>query len=153
MPPVRRTKGRDPRQKKTWETNKQTILSVLRAHPWEYFSAASLARQTGLSIPTVRKHLHQLANARIVEAAPNGGWRMIRPLWPIPDELIAGLGHGVDSFPINDLKPVSLTLGSEDTDKAYELTLEKRPGILEVKRTFKLHFNEALNTGETPAIS
>lgn len=56
------------------------ILSVLAARPDDVLSAAGLAEQAGLEVPTVAKVLKPLAQAGLVEAfrGVNGGYRLAR---------------------------------------------------------------------------
>ncbi|MEO6365877.1 MAG: SUF system Fe-S cluster assembly regulator [Luteimonas sp.] len=56
------------------------VLSVLAARPDDVLSAAGLAEQAGLEVPTVAKVLKPLAQAGLVEAfrGVNGGYRLAR---------------------------------------------------------------------------
>jgi FeS assembly SUF system regulator len=57
------------------------ILTVLAADPDAVASAAELAEQAGLEVPTVAKLLKPLAQAGLVEGfrGTNGGYRLARP--------------------------------------------------------------------------
>lgn len=57
------------------------VLTVLAARPGVVLSAAELAEQAGLEMPTVAKLLKPLAQAGLVEAfrGANGGYRLARP--------------------------------------------------------------------------
>jgi FeS assembly SUF system regulator len=57
------------------------ILTVLAADPDAVASAAELAEQVGLEVPTVAKLLKPLAQAGLVEGfrGTNGGYRLARP--------------------------------------------------------------------------
>ncbi len=56
------------------------VLSVLAARPDDVLSAAGLAEQAGLEVPTVAKVLKPLAQAGLVDAfrGVNGGYRLAR---------------------------------------------------------------------------
>ena len=56
------------------------LLTVLAARPGEVLSAAELAEQSGLEIPTVAKVLRPLAQAGLVEGfrGAGGGYRLAR---------------------------------------------------------------------------
>ena len=56
------------------------VLTVLAARPGDVLSAADLAEQSGLEIPTVAKVLRPLAQAGLVEGfrGAGGGYRMAR---------------------------------------------------------------------------
>ena len=56
------------------------LLTVLAARPGEVLSAAELAEQSGLEIPTVAKVLRPLAQAALVEGfrGAGGGYRLAR---------------------------------------------------------------------------
>lgn len=56
------------------------VLTALAARPGVVLSAAELAEQAGLEIPTVAKVLKPLAQARLVEGfrGVNGGYRLAR---------------------------------------------------------------------------
>lgn len=56
------------------------VLTVLAARPGEVLSAAELAEQAGLEIPTVAKLLKPLAQAGLVAGfrGANGGYRLAR---------------------------------------------------------------------------
>ena len=56
------------------------VLTVLAARPGEVLSAAELADQAGLEVPTVAKLLKPLAQAGLVAAfrGSNGGYRLAR---------------------------------------------------------------------------
>ncbi|MDQ3230143.1 MAG: SUF system Fe-S cluster assembly regulator [Pseudomonadota bacterium] len=56
------------------------VLSVLAARPDAVLSAAGLAEQAGLEVPTVAKVLKPLAQAGLVDAfrGVNGGYRLAR---------------------------------------------------------------------------
>jgi len=56
------------------------VLSVLAARPDDVLSAAGIAEQAGLEVPTVAKVLKPLAQAGLVEAfrGVNGGYRLAR---------------------------------------------------------------------------
>ena len=57
------------------------ILTALAAKPGDVHSAAELAEQAGLEMPTVAKVLKPLAQAGLVEGfrGVNGGYRLARP--------------------------------------------------------------------------
>ena len=57
------------------------VLTALAAKPGDVHSAAELAEQAGLEMPTVAKVLKPLAQAGLVEGfrGVNGGYRLARP--------------------------------------------------------------------------
>jgi FeS assembly SUF system regulator len=57
------------------------VLTALAARPGDVHSAAGLAEQAGLEMPTVAKVLKPLAQAGLVEGfrGVNGGYRLARP--------------------------------------------------------------------------
>ena len=56
------------------------VLTVLAARPGDVLSAAELAEQAGLEVPTVAKLLKPLSQAGLVAAfrGSNGGYRLAR---------------------------------------------------------------------------
>lgn len=57
------------------------VMTCIAAHPAEVFSAAQIADQTHLELPTVSKLLKTLGHAELVESfrGVNGGYRLARP--------------------------------------------------------------------------
>jgi DNA-binding transcriptional ArsR family regulator len=87
-------------QLETWREKHEKIMCELR--DGEFHTVYELSSSTGFSPNTIYKHLNTLTkvDALIWEAARF----RLRPLWPMPDEMVRGMSRGLESLHMKGLR-------------------------------------------------